>query len=46
MDQQLYGLTQILETGALPCQGDTRGSAAGNATAMGFSFSVDFGHNG
>ena len=46
MGQQLYGLTQILETGALLWRGDTRCSALGNATAMGFSFSVDFGHNG
>ena len=52
---QLYGLLQILKTrpwtlrlvkeGAI-IHGDTNGSHQSGATTVGFSFSVDFGHNG
>ena len=50
----LYGLLRILETRAWTLRlvnegaiipGDTNGSHQSGATAMGFSFSVDFGHN-
>ena len=51
---ELYVLLQILETRPWTLSlvkegeiipGDTNGSHQSGATAMGFSFSVDFGHN-
>ena len=51
---ELYVLLQILETSAWTLSlvkegeiipGDTKGSHQSGAMAMGFSFSVDFGHN-